>query len=68
MTCEIYKRSKKINVFNDETIPSWRHNYITSTLLHKYVVEIIFFKQIGFQPKNQIFSFHLIPFASKSID
>ena len=27
-----------------------------------------FLKHIGFQPKDESFSFHLIPFVSKSID
>ena len=32
------------------------------------VLTMTFLKQIWFLPKGQIFSFHLIPFASKSID
>ena len=57
-----------------------RHHLQTLTILYIYLTpknsEAFFtaiftvlkiFKQILFQPKDQIFSFHLIPFASKSI-
>ena len=65
--------------FRYKTFSAYRssQNY-TSTLIHRYVVKLFatiftstgddIFEKNGFQLKDQIFSFHLIPFASKSID